>query len=255
MRFQFKIYLIHFPFFFVFCFESVISQTLHETEGFASYYSEEFNGRQTSNGEIYDMNKLTAAHPYLPFNTWVRVTNVANQKSVTVRINDRGPFARNRIIDLSFAAAKALGMLGPGSIYVKLEIISPPFETENEITTVTIPQLEKDEVNLRFTSKTKDQIPAGSITDYGLYDSRFEKINSLGYVIQLASFSELKNAKLFLDNNDDVDRNELYIYYAGPSIYRIVVGVFSNKQIAENRRNELSEHYPGCFVLTFGNPK
>lgn len=252
MKFQSKIYLVHFSFIFVLCFESVVSQTLHQTEGFASYYSEEFNGRQTSNGEIYDMNKFTAAHPYLPFNTWVRVTNVANQKSVVVRINDRGPFTRNRIIDLSFAAAKALGMLAPGSIYVKLEIISP--EIDREITTVPVPKLEKEEVNLRFSSKTKYLITKGSINEYGLYNSKFERINSSGYVIQLASFSELKNAKLFLDNND-VDEDEIYIYYASTSLYRVVVGIYKNRQIAENRRKELSEHFPDCFILTFGTPK
>ncbi|MBI4811217.1 MAG: septal ring lytic transglycosylase RlpA family protein [Ignavibacteriales bacterium] len=92
-------------------------------EGVASYYADEFNGRQTSNGEIYDMNELTAAHRTLPFNTLVKVTNVQNGKSVVVRINDRGPFKGERIIDLSLAAAKTLGMIGPGTVNVKLEII------------------------------------------------------------------------------------------------------------------------------------
>lgn len=92
-------------------------------EGIASYYADEFNGRQTSNGEIYDMNELTAAHRTLPFNTLVKVTNVQNGKSVVVRINDRGPFKGDRIIDLSLAAAKTLGMIGPGTVNVKLDII------------------------------------------------------------------------------------------------------------------------------------
>jgi rare lipoprotein A len=92
-------------------------------EGMASYYADEFNGRQTSNGEIYDMNQMTAAHQTLPFNTKVRVTNLSNGRSVVVRINDRGPFNDNRIIDLSLAAAKAIELIGSGTAQVRLEIV------------------------------------------------------------------------------------------------------------------------------------
>ena len=94
-------------------------------EGMASYYADEYNGRQTSSGEVYDMNQLTAAHQTLPFNSRVRVTNLENGKSVVVRINDRGPFKDERIIDLSLAAAKSLEMIGPGTAKVKLEVIEP----------------------------------------------------------------------------------------------------------------------------------
>jgi rare lipoprotein A len=93
-------------------------------QGKASWYGAPFHGRQASSGEIYDMNKLTAAHRTLPFNTMVRVTNTANGKSTTVRITDRGPFVDNRIIDLSYAAAKEIGSVGPGVVPVRLEILS-----------------------------------------------------------------------------------------------------------------------------------
>jgi rare lipoprotein A len=93
-------------------------------EGKASWYGAPFHGRQASNGEIYDMNKLTAAHRTLPFNTMVRVTNLANGKSTTVRITDRGPFVDNRIIDLSYAAAREIESIGPGVVPVRLEILS-----------------------------------------------------------------------------------------------------------------------------------
>ncbi len=92
-------------------------------EGMASYYAEEFNGRRTSNGETYDMNGMTAAHRTLPFNTKVRVTNTLTGKSVIVRINDRGPFKDNRVIDLSLAAAKQLEVIGSGTAPVRLEVI------------------------------------------------------------------------------------------------------------------------------------
>lgn len=90
-------------------------------EGMASWYGPGFAGRLTANGEIFDPAQLTAAHRTLPFNTHVRVTNLANGRSVTVRINDRGPFVGNRIIDLSRAAAERIGMIGSGTARVRLE--------------------------------------------------------------------------------------------------------------------------------------
>ena len=92
-------------------------------EGNASWYGDPFNGRHAANGEIYDMNKLTAAHRTMPFETMVRVTNLNNGKSTTVRITDRGPFVDNRIIDLSHAAAQEIGSIGPGVVPVRLEVL------------------------------------------------------------------------------------------------------------------------------------
>ena len=91
--------------------------------GVASWYGPEFDGRPTSSREIFDMNDMTAAHQTLPFGTYVMVTNLANDRSAVVRINDRGPFKRHRIIDLSYAAARVLGLIGPGTVRVRLEIL------------------------------------------------------------------------------------------------------------------------------------
>jgi rare lipoprotein A len=93
-------------------------------EGTASFYADEFNGRKTSNGETYDMHALTAAHRNLPFNTLLKVTNRANGRSVVVRVNDRGPFKEGRIIDLSYEAARRLGMMEAGTALVRLEIVA-----------------------------------------------------------------------------------------------------------------------------------
>ncbi len=93
-------------------------------EGKASWYGAPFHGRRASNGEVYDMYKLTAAHRTLPFGTVVRVTNLDNGKSTVVRITDRGPFVDNRIIDLSLAAAREIESVGPGVVPVRLEILS-----------------------------------------------------------------------------------------------------------------------------------
>lgn len=95
-------------------------------EGVASWYGIPFDGHRTSNGEIYDMHAFTAAHRTLPFGSMVRVTNLRNGMQTEVRINDRGPFVANRIIDLSLSAAQAIGMVGPGTAPVRLEVVSGP---------------------------------------------------------------------------------------------------------------------------------
>ncbi len=95
-------------------------------EGLASWYGPKFAGRLTSDGEVFDPSKLTAAHRTLPFGTLVKVTNLVNGRSVVVRINDRGPFKPNRIIDLSRGAAEAIGMISMGVARVRLEPLSLP---------------------------------------------------------------------------------------------------------------------------------
>ena len=94
--------------------------------GVASWYGHPYHGRAAANGEIYDMEKLTAAHRTLPFNTWVRVENIATGQKVDLRITDRGPFVNNRIIDVSHAAAEQIGLLGPGTARVRVVVIRPP---------------------------------------------------------------------------------------------------------------------------------
>lgn len=97
----------------------------YRKRGVASWYGRKFHGRKTSNGETYDMFAMTAAHTTLPIPSYVRVTRVSTGKSVIVRVNDRGPFLHNRVIDLSYAAAHRLGMVGPGSAEVVVERITP----------------------------------------------------------------------------------------------------------------------------------
>ena len=91
--------------------------------GIASWYGHPYHGRRAANGEVYDMEKMTAAHRTLPFGTRVMVTNLTNEKSVEVRINDRGPFVGGRIIDLSRAAADRIAMIGPGTVKVRLVVL------------------------------------------------------------------------------------------------------------------------------------
>jgi rare lipoprotein A len=106
--------------------ESVRPPTVQWQTGIASYYGTKYHGKPTASGELFDMNQQTAAHPTLPFGTMVRVTNLANRRSVVVRINDRGPFVAGRSIDVSLAAARILRMTEAGLARVRLEILPPP---------------------------------------------------------------------------------------------------------------------------------
>jgi rare lipoprotein A len=123
-----------------------LASLAEETTGYASWYGHPYHGRRTSNGETYDMNTMTAAHRTLPFDTVVRVNNLSNGKTVTVRINDRGPFLKDRIIDLSYVAAKQIDMVGPGTARVNLEILKSvpnPFPLAIQVASF------KEEINAR----------------------------------------------------------------------------------------------------------
>lgn len=108
----------------------------HDMEGLASWYGGKFHGRLTANGETFDTYQMTAAHRTLPFGTIVRVTNLSNGKSVVVRINDRGPFVAERVIDLSRAAADSLEMTGAGIAPVRLEVLH--LQLESDLRTIQV---------------------------------------------------------------------------------------------------------------------
>jgi rare lipoprotein A len=97
-----------------------------EETGQASWYGHPYHGRETSSGQVYDMRQMTAAHRSLPFDTWVLVENADTGRMVEVRINDRGPFAEGRILDLSYAAARVLGAVASGVIPVRIRVIATP---------------------------------------------------------------------------------------------------------------------------------
>ena len=110
-------------------------QPLPDSKGFrqrglASWYGKDFHGKKTANGEIYDMYAMTAAHKTLPLGTYVRVHNLENNRELEVRVNDRGPFVRGRIIDLSYTAAKDIGIAGPGTARVEVVALGTPVSTD-----------------------------------------------------------------------------------------------------------------------------
>lgn len=129
-----------------------------ELTGYASWYGGKFQGRLTAGGEVFDTNELTAAHKTLAFGTLVRVTHLGNERSVVVRINDRGPFVEGRIIDLSRAAAEAIDMTAQGVARVRLEILADT-APDTRVRTIQIAS---------FTRRTSATRVADSLTDDGL---------------------------------------------------------------------------------------
>jgi rare lipoprotein A len=157
-------------------------------EGAASWYGPNFHGKKTANGEIYDMNKLTAAHRTLPFNSLVKVVNTRNGKSVTVRINDRGPYVDNRIIDLSKKAAEQLQMIQSGTTTVELILL----KSDREITKdLTVPNYSVQVGS--FTDKPSALRKQGSIAN-----SRIEEAEVKGrkvYRVYVGLFTEPAQAE------------------------------------------------------------
>lgn len=121
-------------------FRPMTSLTPYREQGIASWYGRRYHGKPTASGETYDMFAMTAAHPTLPIPSYARVTNLSNGKSVIVRINDRGPFLANRIVDLSYTAAYKLDVLANGSVPVVVETIIPGMASSPQIKTVTASQ-------------------------------------------------------------------------------------------------------------------
>ena len=131
----------------------------YKMKGYASWYGKRYHGNKTSIGEIYDMYKMTAAHKTLPLPCFVKVTNLKNGRSVIVRVNDRGPFVKDRIIDLSYVAAHQLRIIEKGSELVKVEVINPK--------------------NLKPTESTKFYIQAGAFSNEGNAENMTDKLNEI----------------------------------------------------------------------------
>jgi rare lipoprotein A len=152
--------------------------------GRASWYGEEFHGRRTANGEVYDMYAMTAAHRTLPFNTRVRVTNLENGRAAEVRINDRGPFISGRIIDLSYSGALAIEMVGKGTAKVSIEALSfapNPSAPLEGIFSIQVGAFTEKENATRFRTQLEKKFPNVHIV---LWESNVKRF----YRVRLGSF-------------------------------------------------------------------
>jgi rare lipoprotein A len=206
-------------------------------KGTASWYGDDFHGRQTSNGEYYNMHDHTAAHKTLPINTLVKITNLRNNKTTTVRINDRGPFVDNRIIDLSYQAARDIDMIKEGTAPVLLEVVEFD-ESANKYAhkqaVVIADKQPKKSVWKRFNPENEQKVVSGG-----------------EYSIQIASLSNKERATALKEKcyngNGNYNSHIKEKIYNGQTIYKVMLSGF--KSIKEAKDFISKAHYQGAFVI------
>ena len=181
-------------------------------QGTASWYGTKFHGRKTSSGEAYDMFAFTAAHKTLPLPTYARVTNLDNGRSIIVKINDRGPFHGNRIIDLSYAAAHRLGIIGKGTGHVEVRAIDPSSPE---------PVVASNEPTAPVTSTT----PAPAAQETTTADS--------GIYLQVGAFSQRGNAERLKLRLAEADIHAVQITANSNTLYKVRVGPMDNTDEAD----------------------
>ena len=205
----------------------------YKQRGKASWYGRKFHGSKTANGEIYDMYQMTAAHPTLPLPSYAKVTNVSNGKSVIVRVNDRGPFLRSRIMDLSSAAAFKLGYINMGSAEVVVEKLTPEL----------IAQYKKDPSNFMESDSTALALSVPSVSAPAAVpvalkssdqDERAGLPASRTLYLQVGAFGALPNAENMREQVKAMDPslNEVTRILQQEGLYRVFVGPFTNRDQA-----------------------
>lgn len=190
----------------------------YEAIGIASWYGKQFHGKPTANGETYNMNSLTAAHKTLPLPTNVKVTNLQNGRSIIVRVNDRGPFVGDRLIDLSRRAAQILGFTNQGTTKVRIQALNGRGEIVKS--------------RKKLTRNTHIPIPVEQNT----VPQKREPVNTAALVVQAGSFKEKDNAHSRMRElaNAGIDADITQALVNGVTYFRVVIGNFSNRGGAES---------------------
>ena len=200
----------------------VPTEVVDTFEGIASWYGPKFHGKKTASGEVFDMYDLTAAHNTLPMGTLCVVTNRDNNESVTVRINDRGPFVKNRVIDLSYAAAKVIGMIETGTAPVYVEVLG-----------------------------SEESVPGYETASTPPPETYGEAVDGLTYTIQVGSFTDRANAEplpsMLMDMFTDVRIEEFST--TSTTYYRVRVGLFASRIDALNTVEELTHAGYNGFIV------
>lgn len=201
--------------------------------GKASFYADKFEGNPTASGEKYRHSKLTAAHKTLPFGTRVRVTNLSNNESVEVVINDRGPYVENRIIDLSKSAAEKLGFVNQGLADIRLEVIDAgDGKTSDPIKTIDHVLVEEQE----------------------FYDFEISRLSPKGYGVQIGTYQELVNLMRLSDNLKNSYKKQVTVQVKvikGVKYYGLILGQFPSRPKAEQFRAELQKKFPDAFIVEY----
>ena len=216
-------------------FQLVIAVTLYGQvqTGKASFYADKFEGSPTASGEKYKHNKLTAAHRSLPFGTKVRVTNVANNESVEVVINDRGPFVENRVIDLSKSAAEKLGFVNQGLADVKVEVIDAG-DGKGKTQTVMVDHVMVEEKEI--------------------YDFEVARLKATGFGVQIGTYQELVNLMRMSDNLKNSYKKKVAVQVKvvnGVKYYSLILGQTSNRSKAMTLLDEVKNKFPDAFIVDF----
>jgi rare lipoprotein A len=209
----------------------VKAQTSSYTKiGIASFYADKFEGRQTANGEIYYHAKKTAAHQKLPFGTIVKVTNLENNKFVVVRINDRGPFVDNRIIDLSKSVAEDLDFVSKGLAKVKIEVIA----------------------NTNDLPDKKASTTKAKMRSYYRLNSVLVHLKGKG--VQIGSYTDDENVVKLTAELKSKYKKDVYIEIAqinNKKVYRVIVGCSENVKELNILRSKLKLQFPDCFIVDY----
>lgn len=220
-------------------------------EGYGSWYGKKFQGQKTSSGELYDMYKMTAAHPTLPIPSYARVTNLANGKQVIVRVNDRGPFHSSRVIDLSYTAALRLGYIGKGSAKLKVERLLPSDIEEINANRAQRGQLSEDAqthavtvtaVSMRSNSLAASPSPSSFVSNdaappqaiWSPSSSRVGAVSTAGFYLQFGAYSQLNNAEAArskLSQNLSATWPALAVESSN-SLFKVLSGPFANRDEA-----------------------
>lgn len=208
-------------------------------QGIASWYGEPFHGRKTSNGEIYDMYGDTAAHKTLPMNTMLLVKNLENGRSTVVRINDRGPFVQDRIIDLTFTKAKTLGLVGKGTASVEIVALAESEEPTVPETPVVATASTKRPVGAGETSaEKKAPKPTARIKKAPHKAPPIPDFDKGNFYVQVGAFVKIENARLLARAFAKQGRDVVIQQYpaAGMNLYRVLI--FASHSLAQAKLYE-----------------
>lgn len=227
----------------------------YDEVGIASWYGPNFHGKDSATGEVFDENAMTAAHPTLPIPSLVRVTNLENGKSVMARLNDRGPFVDDRIIDLSRATANALGVIGKGTAKVRVQYAGPaPVEANAVPSNPSVPVVATNYAAqplaplaaAKPAPEVRTSAPAGAVVR--------EEASLSGFYLQAGSFADLGNAHKLRDRLEAVAPTFVTpVKIDGAEYYRVMLGPWTSRADAERTQGRLAESGAKAIVVAKTN--
>lgn len=237
----------------------LFSQNNFVQTGKCTYYANKFNGRRTTSGDIYNKNIYTAAHRKLPFNTFVKVTNTNNNKSVIVRINDRGPFSKSLIIDVSWVAAKDLDIVYSGVAPCKIEIVDNPTREDSlksYPSSRQIPDTIKYKQKPAVKSKKLPSVSANpeKFLEGKYYDNNLIEAEPKGYGVQIGFYKNFDNCIASLKKYSGMYSKTCYFHVetrGGVKHYKLILGQFAGKKAAMDFMNEVVKEIKSCLVVNF----